>query len=67
MKKTAEELLQEQGLEQISVFDVLYPERVEKKSYLVIIDQKNEDSAMNGQNSDQISQISKKWRDKDAQ
>ena len=39
-KKTTEELLEEQGLKQINVFDILYPERVEKQTYLVINGQK---------------------------
>lgn len=33
MKKTMEELLQEQGLEQESIYDFLYPERRGKKVY----------------------------------
>lgn len=27
MKKTTEEILQEQGMEQVSIYDILYPER----------------------------------------
>lgn len=40
MRKTAEESLQEQGLKQISVFDVLYPEREGNHDQLVINNQK---------------------------
>lgn len=40
MRKTAEESLQEQGLKQISVFDVLYPEREGNHNQLVINDKK---------------------------